>query len=265
MSLEEDESEPVPDSRGTSSGGAGPAPAPGEAFRCEDPVWKMSDHSGRLAFLPPGPPVNGPPKVNLHFGAPDAYVQALRQHAVKTIAPELICDRQNIWEGELVDGKVPEWMYLRGKTLENHTRFHNWCQVITDDLQCDGRAQLAFVRLFTKNPPEAPHGYMEACRVLAHIFKDKSKNADEVMVEPRPWSRYMQRACEEAIEALEHCQDVKDLKTTTSSWNDWNAYTPAPPARKRPADSCRHERTWASSSSSGTTGTAKCKRKLVHS
>ena len=153
---------------------------------------------------------------------------------------------------------VPE-----GKTLENHTRFHHWCKVITEDLQCDDRARRSFVKLFNTNPPEAPHGYMEACRVLAHIFKDKSKDADEVIVEPRRWSRFLQRACEEAIEALEHCKDVKDLKHTTSSWSGWNAYTPAPPAQKRRADSCRGERTWASWSSFDTTGTAKGKRKLV--
>ena len=225
----------------------------------------MSDHSGRLAFMAAAPPVNAPPQVNLQDGAPAAFVQALRKHAIRQIAPELLKDRRDIWEGEPEDGQVPEWMCLRGKTLESHKGFHRWRKVLKEDPHCDDRAWESFGKLLNTNPPEAAHGYMEACRVLAHIFKDKSKNADEVMVEPRPWSRYMQRACEEAIEALEHCQDVKDLKTTTSSWNDWNAYTPAPPARKRPADSCRHERTWASSSSSGTTGTAKCKRKLVHS
>ena len=132
----------------------------------------MSDHSARLAFLAAGPPVSAPPKVNLHFGAPDAFLQALRQRAVKKIAPELICDRQNIWDGEPVEGQVPEWMYLRGKTLENHKRFHHWCSVIVDDLQCDDRARRSFVKLFNTNPPEAPHGYMDACKVLAHIFKD---------------------------------------------------------------------------------------------
>ena len=223
----------------------------------------MSDHSGRLAFLPPGPPVNGPPKVNLHFGEPDAFVQSLRQHAVKTIAPELSCDRQNIWEEELVDGKAPEWMCLRGKTLENHTRFHNWCQVIADDLQCDGKAQVAFVRLFTKNPPEAPHGYMEACRVLAHIFKDKSKDVGEIIVQPRAWSRYLQKACEEAIDALEHGKDVKDLKHTTSSWKDWNAYTLSAKALKRPGDACPDGKTWPSWSSAERKNTAMGKRKLV--
>ena len=69
----------------------------------------------------------------------------------------------------------------------------------------------------------------------AHLQR-QVQDADEVIAEPRAWPRYLQRACEEAIEALEHCKDVKDLKHTTSSWNDWNAYTPAPPAPARPGD-----------------------------
>jgi hypothetical protein len=66
-------------------------------------------------------------------------------------------------------------MYLEGKTLEAHKNFHHWCQVIKQDLQCDDGACQSFMKLFRMNPPTAPHGYEEACRVLAHIFKDKSK------------------------------------------------------------------------------------------
>ena len=126
------------------------------------------------------------------------------------------------------------------------------------DLQCDERACQSFVKLFRMNPPEAPHGYMEACRVLAHIFKDKSKDADEVTAEPRGWSRYLQRASEEAIEALEHWKDVKELLHTTSRRSDWNAYTPAPPPPARPGDA-----SWPSWSSSGSKGMGKGKRMVL--
>ena len=112
----------------------------------------------------------------------------------------------------------------------------------------------SFVKLFTTNPPEAPHGYMEACRVLAHIFKDKCKDAEEVIGERRTWSRYLQRACEEAIEALESGKDVKDLTHTTSSRSAWNAYTPAPPPAARPG-----EASWPSWSSSASKGMGKGK------
>ena len=223
----------------------------------------MSDHSGRLAFLADAPPVNAPPRVNLEAGAPAAFVQALRKHAIRQIAPELLKDRRDIWDGEPEDGQLPEWMYLRGKSMESHKGFHHWGKVIKEDLQCDDRAWESFGKLLKTNPPEAPYGYMEACRVLAHIFKDKPKDADEIIGERKTWSRYLQRASEEAIEALEHWKDVKDLKHTTSSWNDWSAYTPAPQARKRPADACRDDKTWPSWSSSDTKATAKGKRKML--
>ena len=86
------------------------------------------------------------------------------------------------------------------------------------------------------SPPGAPHGYGEACRVLAHSFRDKPKAPDEAVPEPRNWSRFLQKACEEAIEALEHHMHVKDLKSNTSSWKDWSAYPPAPPAPPGPGD-----------------------------
>ena len=232
-------SEPPPDSAGTCNGGvvlalAPSPPSPGGASGREDPVWKTFDLTARLAFMESPPPGNAPPNVNLQLGAPDEFLQALRKHAIEHIDAELLCDRRDIWDGEPVDGQVPEWMYLRGKSLESHTHFHHWCRVVKEDLECDDRACQSFIKLFNMNPPEAPQGYMEACRVLAHIFKDKCKDADEVIAEHRGWSRYLQRACEEAFEALEHWQNVKDLKLTASSWSDWNAYTPAPPAAAGP-------------------------------
>ena len=126
-------SEPPPDSAGTCNGGVVPAlaplpPSPGGASGREDPVWKTFDHSARLAFMESAPPGNAPPNVNLQLGAPDEFLQALRKHAIEHIDPELICDRREIWDGEPVDGQVPEWMYLRGKTLESHKNFHHWCK-----------------------------------------------------------------------------------------------------------------------------------------
>ena len=52
--------------------------------------------------------------------------------------------------------------------------------VIKKDLQCDKEACGKFMTLFRMNPAKAPHGYMEACRVLAHIFKDKSKHVQDL-------------------------------------------------------------------------------------
>ena len=124
---------------------------------------------------------------------------------------------------------VPAW----GKILESHTHFHHWCRVIKEDMQCDDRACQSFIKLFNTNPPGAPRGYGEACRVLAHIFKGKSEAPDEVVAEPRNWPRLLPKASEKAIEALEHRVHVKDLKHSASSWKDWSAYTPAPSGTSR--------------------------------
>jgi hypothetical protein len=172
----------------------------------------------------------------MQTGAPEEFLKALRQYAIDAIDPEVLYDRRDIGDDEPVEGTVPDWMYLRGKTLESHKHFHHWCKVIKEDLQCDDRACQSFIKLFNMNPPGAPHGYGEACRVLAHIFKDKSKAPDDVIGGPRGWSRFLQKACEETVEALENHADVKGLKHSTSSWKDWNAYTPSPPGHSGPGD-----------------------------
>ena len=90
--------------------------------------------------------------MNIRPGAPDEFLEALRQHAIEAIPPELLCDRRDIWDGEPVDGEVPEWMYLRGEALESHKHFHHWCKVIKEDLQCYDRACQSFTKLFNMNP-----------------------------------------------------------------------------------------------------------------
>ena len=138
--------------------------------------------------------------------------------------------------------------------MESHKRFHRWCKVIKEDLERDGRACQSFIKLFNMSPPGAPHGYGEACRVLAHIFKDKPKAPDEVVAEPRDWPKFLQKAREEAIEALEAHMHVKGLKHSASSWKDWSAYAPAPPAPSGPE---------ASVSSSDTKGMGKGQGKIL--
>ena len=64
-----------------------------------------------------------------------------------------------------------------------------------------------FVLFFSTSPPEAPHGYMEACRVLAHCLKDKHKDQHQ----NENMSRFLQKASEEATEALNNHDKVKGL------------------------------------------------------
>ena len=72
---------------------------------------------------------------------------------------------------------------------------------------------------------------MEACRVLAHCLKDKHKPESQAL----DWSRWMQKACEEAIEALENSADVKALKKPGSR-QDWGTHRTPPPGHVAPGD-----------------------------
>ena len=86
------------------------------------------------------PPRGGPSGGYLKPGEGIEFLEALKQHVIDNIGPELLQDRRDIWDSEPDDGHAPEWMYLKGKTLEAHKNFHHWCQVIKQDLQCDDRA-----------------------------------------------------------------------------------------------------------------------------
>jgi hypothetical protein len=82
------------------------------------------------------------------------------------------------------------------------------------------------VNLVNLCPEEAPFGFNEGARVLAHMFKDKSKTRAEYDPNSREWSRYFQNSCNEAIEALENHEYIRDLPrkhsydpyNTSSSW-----------------------------------------------
>ena len=57
-----------------------------------------------------------------------------------------------------------DWM-----TLMALDDLQNWPKVILKDMECDDRYCQAFVSFVRKGK----RGYAEACRVLAHIIKDK--------------------------------------------------------------------------------------------
>ena len=179
-----------------------------------------------LPDAPPQGPVGFGPQLWEH----EQYLEELRNYASEKVDPELLDDRQDLWRLDL-DPPKPYW-YLRGETHEAHLHFHGWVKVIKEDLQCDDRACGYFIKLFKTYPPGAPHGFMEACRVLAHILKDKMKPEDTWRPEREDWSRFLQKACEEAVEALENHEHVKDLKLRSSgSWSSWGTHqVPVPGA-----------------------------------
>ena len=185
------------------------------------------------ALAPMAPPAGQNPATP---GNVSEYLLALRSHAEAVVPPELLVDRRELWS--LDSQTLPDYVYLRGRTQGFHNNFHGWKKVIKEDLGCDERACQHFVTLFSKQPKEAPHGYMEACRVLAHTMKDKIKPqdayrsswyADPEKPEKQDWSGFMVKACKESIEALEEPAEVYSLKRERKGYSSWDAFTPAAP------------------------------------
>ena len=173
------------------------------------PVWNVETITDRLTNLPHGGPEH-PPNYAINPAEPDTFVENIRSYARENVAGELMDSRVALYESL---GQTPEHLYLRGKTKQTSLHFEHYIKFIQEDLGCDDNACSAFVTLFSTSPPEAPHGYMEACRILAHCLKDKHKDQHQ----NENMSRFLQKACEEAIEALNHYDKAKDLYKKRSS------------------------------------------------
>ena len=178
-----------------------------------------------LSALPPAAPEGYP---NWDLRNITGYVESLRAYATEHVDPELLEERKDLWATEPVDQREP-WMYLKGASEEAHKHFHGWVTMIKQELKCDDRACQKFVELFKMAPAAAPHGFMEACRILAHTLKDKSKDLDQYR-EPRDnWSRFMQRACEEAIEALQDPEHLNELRQVKGGYKGFGKASAGPP------------------------------------
>ena len=71
----------------------------------------------------------------------------------------------------------------------------------------------------------------EGCRIPAHIFKDTSRLDDDWVPENKDWSRFMERACDEAMEALICWNRVEDLRLKSNgSWRNWGAFQVTTPS-----------------------------------
>ena len=108
---------------------------------------------------------------------------------------------------------------------------HGWAKVIAEDLGCDPDACRAFHQLmlrYVKPDPAGPErafGFMEASRSLAHILKDKNMEALEGLHDGQDWSRFMLRACEEAMQALCAGPHVWNLKRRgKGGWEDFDQF-----------------------------------------
>ena len=200
-----------------------------------DEVWGLQpDRMTRLEYLAALPPQGAPDGVHVHPGDAASFIGAFRNYAMDHVEPELLHDRRTVWDQERPGGVDPAWRYLRHPNGQQaHEALHGWARVIKEDLGCDDRACQTFVTLFNTRPAEAPYGFMEACRVLAHIFKDKNKNLADWVPDQRNWSKFMHRACDEAIDALKVPAHVRDLRHPGKGWSDHRHFGPgAPPPGK---------------------------------
>ena len=118
---------------------------------------------------------------------PDTFVENIRSYATNNAPEELMDIRETLFESLK---ETPEYLYLRATSEEAPAQFHHYAEFIQEDIGCDEDAAAAFCTLFDTSPPEAPHGYMEACRVLAHCLKDnhKGQHQNEHM------SRFLQKS-----------------------------------------------------------------------
>ena len=197
-----------------------------------------SNFLDRLAWMMAIPPRMPDKNHEVDLGDPRDFVEELRHYAEDNLAKEILDQKRTMFDQDDDEDWDPGWMYLKGTSEQSRLDFWHWFDVITDDLGCDFKSRVVFVHRFRTAPAEAPHGYMEACRVLAHIFNDKYKddpgNKYNGVDGKEDWSRFMEIACKEAIESLDVHAGVKRLRAKGKGFGDLGAYRrrhspPGPP------------------------------------
>ena len=156
--------------------------------------WENTHGLKLFAYLPALIPGPVPPGYAGPYEDPEDFLHRFRAHAADALDPELLQDRQTLWDMEtkgLED--CPSWM-----TLKPDPELKIWASVLMEDLECDFRSVQTFVTLVRKGSL----GYHEGCRVLAHLFKDKDFDPSRPLSsDPSKW---LKRASDEAIDALDN-------------------------------------------------------------
>jgi hypothetical protein len=88
--------------------------------RIYDPEWQTSVPRTRLQYLGDEPPALGPDNCQIEPGNVLDFVKALRLRAKQTIEPELLHDRQALWDNQPSEGEVRPC----GTTDQAHGSFH---------------------------------------------------------------------------------------------------------------------------------------------
>ena len=177
----------------------------------------------RLTFLPTLIPGPYPPGWQMgHDPEPGQFLECLRDYVRNNIDPELLVDRKALWESYWDEVQwTPDWM-----TLTPDMDLQIYKKILTEDLGCSYRASVPFVGLARRGK----RGFMEATRILSHFFKDKDLGdgrSTRLIDDPEANSRWLLRACEEALAAI----DAPD----TWSQGPWATSKGATKGKSRPS------------------------------
>ena len=158
------------------------------------PREDRAQHLGRLAdtWLDAMPEEGMPGTAPEH---PDDVQDLLQEYCVKAMECPELESRKPIW---LLNNREDEmWMELQAEELVRQRSMGNWKNVLEGDLNCNH----ASIQQFRKLLDLGHEGYMEATRVLHHIFKDRQR-APGMMNFSDDFSGLLKTNCAEAMETL---------------------------------------------------------------
>ena len=126
-----------------------------------------------------------------------SYIDAAFQHQPELLADKLGRDRrEGLWYKE-----KESWEYLGGGSQVAYVEMHGWVPVIIELTKEDWEVLNEFRGLLQSGN----RGYMEATRILAHVFKDKWNSEAQPSrgpSDPDNWSGYFKNAIGESLEAM---------------------------------------------------------------
>ena len=124
-----------------------------------------------------------------------------------------------------------------GGTQQAYIEMYGWVPVIKDLTKEDWEVLSQFRLLLQKGN----RGYMEATRILAHVFKDKwnheTQQPPRNNQDPDNWSGYFKNAISEALENIQVPDDTEELKDLpryrgpTPDHGNWDRRSRVPPPR----------------------------------
>ena len=131
------------------------------------------------------------------------FIRLLEWYRKEHEDPEHFCEVEALWEQYSEDDKEGFWRNLAGPSKEKHLDFSNFCNLMMEDMGCEQGSCQAFKHLAKQ---EAPKGFMECTKILAHMLKDKKK----AQATQDSWDSLLHAAVRESRWALEQGPDLHE-------------------------------------------------------